>query len=119
MLGRVLGGMEDFQLELAQVELVPILKAHRRKQRASGGAYSHIASGLGGQLSGPGYEVVVKVCLQRMGYSHAMVGRNGRVMVDSPHWVDHGAQPRWLGPYDVGFVGQAVDLYRLDEHAFL
>ena len=66
-----------------------------------GSAGAHLATGLGGQLSGPGYEVIVKMCFQRIGYAHAMIGRYGSVLVDVPHRVYDGAPPRLLRAHNV------------------
>ena len=58
--------------ELAQVELVAVLKAHRREKGASGSAGAHFATGLSSQFSGPGDEVVVEMGFQSVGDSDAV-----------------------------------------------
>ena len=53
MLRSVPRSVHHSDFELAQVELVTVLKAHRREKGPSGSAGAHFAIGLSGQFSGP------------------------------------------------------------------
>jgi len=76
------GGVEDPDLEFAEVKLVALLKAERREQKSPRGASSHLATGLVGLFPGPGDEVVVDVGLEGVHDPCLVVRRDLDVLVD-------------------------------------